>query len=301
LTVGTLLAFISYMGMFATPINDIANILQQVSVATSNLERVFEVTESTVSIVDAVDAYELPTVEGDIKFDNVTFSYDKGVNILENFDLTVQKGQMIALVGPTDAGKTTIVSLLSRFYDIDSGKITIDGHDIKRVTQKSLRSQVGVMMQDSFIFSGTILDNIRYAKPDATEQECIQAAKKVCAHDFISMLPQGYHTPTLEQGQGLSTGQRQLICFARVILTDPKILILDEATSSIDPDTEQKIKNILDQLLIGRTSFVIAHRLSAVRKADKILYISNKGIAESGTHQQLMQQKGLYYNLITTN
>lgn len=301
LTIGKLIGFISYMGLLSTPLNDMANILQQITMATSNLESVFEVIETQPTVTDAEDAGELPPIEGNVTFDKVCFSYEPGHPILENVSFDIPRGKMIALVGPTGAGKSTIVSLLSRFYDLDSGTVSIDGHDISKVTLHSLRTQVGVMMQDSFIFSGTIMDNIRYARPDATDEECIAAAKLVSADEFISKLPDGYYTKTLEQGSKLSTGERQLISFARVVLTDPKILILDEATSSIDTHTEEAIKRALDIILQGRTSFVIAHRLSTIKKADCIFYVANRTIAEAGTHAQLMEKKGLYYKLVKSN
>lgn len=301
LTIGKLIGFISYMGLLSTPLNDMANILQQITMATSNLESVFEVIETQPTVTDAEDAGELPPIEGNVTFDKVCFSYEPGHPILENVSFDIPRGKMIALVGPTGAGKSTIVSLLSRFYDLDSGTVSIDGHDISKVTLHSLRTQVGVMMQDSFIFSGTIMENIRYARPDATDEECIAAAKLVSADEFISKLPDGYYTKTLEQGSKLSTGERQLISFARVVLTDPKILILDEATSSIDTHTEEAIKRALDIILQGRTSFVIAHRLSTIKKADCIFYVANRTIAEAGTHAQLMEKKGLYYKLVKSN
>ena len=301
LTIGKLIGFISYMGLLSTPLNDMANILQQITMATSNLESVFEVIETQPTVTDAEDASELPPIEGNVTFDKVCFSYEPGHPILENVSFDIPRGKMIALVGPTGAGKSTIVSLLSRFYDLDSGTVSIDGHDISKVTLHSLRTQVGVMMQDSFIFSGTIMENIRYARPDATDEECIAAAKLVSADEFISKLPDGYNTKTLEQGSKLSTGERQLISFARVVLTDPKILILDEATSSIDTHTEEAIKRALDVILQGRTSFVIAHRLSTIKKADCIFYVANRTIAEAGTHAQLMEKKGFYYKLVKSN
>lgn len=301
LTIGKLIGFISYMGLLSTPLNDMANILQQITMATSNLESVFEVIETQPTVTDAEDASELPPIEGNVTFDKVCFSYEPGHPILENVSFDIPRGKMIALVGPTGAGKSTIVSLLSRFYDLDSGTVSIDGHDISKVTLHSLRTQVGVMMQDSFIFSGTIMENIRYARPDATDEECIAAAKLVSADEFISKLPDGYYTKTLEQGSKLSTGERQLISFARVVLTDPKILILDEATSSIDTHTEEAIKRALDVILQGRTSFVIAHRLSTIKKADCIFYVANHTIAEAGTHAQLMEKKGFYYKLVKSN
>lgn len=203
------------------------------------------------------------------------------------------------MVGPTGAGKTTVVNLLSRFYDVTGGAVRIDGYDVRDVSLHSLRTQVGVMMQDSFVFSGTILDNIRYARPEATAEECIAAARAVHADTFIEKLPNGYNTVTREMGAGLSAGERQLLSFARVLLTDPRILILDEATSSIDTETEELIRRALDTVLKGRTSFVIAHRLSTIRKADCILFIADKGIAEAGTHKELMEKHGRYYHLVT--
>ena len=301
LTIGKMIAFISYMGQLPQPLNDIATVMQQITMATSNIESVFEVIETQPTVTDEENAEELLPIEGSVKFDSVYFSYDKGQTVLENISFEVPKGKMIALVGPTGAGKTTIVSLISRFYNLDSGKISIDGQDISKVTLYSLRRQVGVMMQDSFIFSGTVINNIRYARPDATDEDCIKVAKEIGADEFIRRLPAGYYTKTSEQGSKLSTGERQLISFARVLLTNPKILILDEATASIDTHTEEIIKKALDKILKGRTSFVIAHRLSTIRKADCIFYIDNKNIAEAGTHAQLMEKKGLYYNLVKSN
>ena len=301
LTMGKLISFISYMGMLSFPLNDMANILQQITMATSNLESVFEVIETEPTVCDKEGAEELPPIEGDVSFRDVTFGYEPSRPVLDHVSFDVPKGKTVALVGPTGAGKTTVVSLISRFYDVGAGTITIDGHDISRVTLYSLRRQVGVMMQDSFIFSGTIIDNIRYARPEATDEQCIAAAKLVSADEFIRKLPDGYYTKTSEQGGGLSTGERQLISFARVVLTDPKILILDEATSSIDTHTEESIRKALDVILAGRTSFVIAHRLSTIRKADCIFYIADKGIAEAGTHAELMEKKGKYYALVHSN
>mgnify|MGYP001033517445 FL=1 len=297
LTPGSVISFISYAGMLSAPLNEIATYLQEISSAVSNLESVMDILEVEPTVVDDENAQTLPPVQGDVKFENVYFSYENAHIILENINFEVPKGKMVALVGPTGSGKTTIVSLLSRFYNVDSGTIYVDGHDISKVTLYSLRKQIGVMMQDSFIFSGTIIDNIRYGKPDATDEQCIEAAKQVGADAFISKLPDGYYTKTIEQGSRLSTGERQLISFARVLLTDPKILILDEATASIDTETENLIKDALNVILDGRTSFVIAHRLSTIEKADCIFYIANHTIAEAGTHAQLMAKKGYYYEL----
>lgn len=298
LTPGSVISFISYAGMLSAPLNEIATYLQEISSAVSNLESVMDILEVEPTVVDDENAQTLPPVQGDVKFENVYFSYENAHIILENINFEVPKGKMVALVGPTGSGKTTIVSLLSRFYNVDSGTIYVDGHDISKVTLYSLRKQIGVMMQDSFIFSGTIIDNIRYGKPDATDEQCIEAAKQVGADAFISKLSDGYYTKTIEQGSRLSTGERQLISFARVLLTDPKILILDEATASIDTETENLIKDALNVILDGRTSFVIAHRLSTIEKADCIFYIANHTIAEAGTHAQLMAKKGYYYELV---
>lgn len=218
--------------------------------------------------------------------------------MLQNINLQVEPGQMVALVGPTGAGKTTIVSLISRFYDIDSGKILIDGTDIRDVTLDSLRNSVGVMMQDTFLFRGEIIENIRFSKPEATDEECIEAAKKVFAHDFIMKKPSGYHTVISSQGTELSGGERQLLSFARLILKDPDIIILDEATSNIDTETEKLIQKMFSTVLKGKTSFVIAHRLSTIKNADRILYVDDNGILEDGSHEELMQKKGLYYGLV---
>lgn len=294
---GKLVAFVGYLTMFSAPLNNMSAYVQQLSVASSNLERIFELMDTPVSIDDRPDAYELPPITGEVIYKNVTFGYEKGVTILEDFNLEVPAGKTIALVGPTGGGKTTVINLLSRFYNLNSGSIFIDGHDISRVKLHSLRRQVGVMLQDSFLFGGTVMDNIRYARPDATDEECITAAKRAYCHDFIQKFPDGYNHVFGEKGAGLSGGQIQLLSFARTILCDPKILILDEATSAIDTETELKIQQIMDQILKGRTSFIIAHRLSTIRKADCILYITDKGIAEAGTHAQLMAKKGLYYQL----
>lgn len=297
MTLGTVIAFSNYMGMFNGPINQLAVILQQMAQVSSNLERIFEMLDMDPLITDKPYAVELPPISGHVEFNNVTFSYDGKTNILENFNLDVPEGKTIALVGPTGAGKTTVINMISRFYDVSAGSVKIDGFDVRDVTLTSLRSQMGVMMQDTYIFKGTIMDNIRYGRPTANDSECVEAAKKVYADEFISRLPNGYQTEVNERGDGLSTGERQLLSFARVMLVDPKILILDEATSSIDTETEEKIQKAMDVLLVGRTNFMIAHRLSTIRKADCILYIADKGIQEAGTHDVLMKRGGLYYQL----
>lgn len=297
ISAGTVVAFISYMGIFSTPLTQIAQLIQQLAQVTSNLEQVFDTIDYPVSIKDRENAAELKNVKGKVDFDNVTFGYENGTNILENFNLHVKSGETIALVGPTGAGKTTVLNMLTRFYDIQKGTITIDDVNIKDVTLKSLRREVGVLMQDPFVFKGTILENIRYGKPDATDEECKQAARKIHAEDFILKFKDGYMHELEEKGQGLSAGEKQLLSFTRIILKNPSVIILDEATSSIDTETELLIQQALTEIIKGRTSFIVAHRLSTIKNADRILYISNKNIAEEGTHEELMKQKGLYYNL----
>ena len=297
--IGTLIAISSYAWRFWQPILQLSNLYNTFINAVAYLERIFEMIDEPVTIDDAPDAGELPPIEGRVDFNDVTFSYDGEINILEHMDLHVRAGESIALVGPTGAGKTTVVNLISRFYNVTGGAVTLDGHDVSRVTLHSLRSQMGIMLQDSFIFSGTILDNIRYGRLDATDEEVIAAAKTVRAHDFIMAMEKGYYTEVNERGSRLSQGQKQLIAFARTLLSNPRILILDEATSSIDAQTERLLQEGLNALLQGRTSFIIAHRLSTIKNCDRILYISNKGIAESGSHDELMAKKGLYYHLYT--
>ncbi|MUG88692.1 ATP-binding cassette domain-containing protein [Paenibacillus timonensis] len=298
-TFGVILAMSSYAARFWQPILNLSQLYNNFINAVAYLERIFETLDEPVTVSDVPEAKELPSVKGNVKFNDVTFAYDPGLNILEHLNFDVKAGESIALVGPTGAGKTTVVNLISRFYNLTDGEILIDGHDISQVTLKSLRSQMGIMLQDSFIFSGTIMDNIRYGKLDATEEEIIAAAKTVCADDFIREFAEGYQTEVNERGSKLSQGQRQLISFARTLLADPRILILDEATSSIDAKTERLLQQGLNELLKGRTSFIIAHRLSTVKNCDRIMYVSDKGIAESGSHDELMAKKGLYYRLYT--
>lgn len=294
---GTLIAFIGYINNFWNPVINIGNFYNSLITATAYLERIFETLDEVPSIQDAPDAYELPPVKGAVDFENVTFRYEEGKDILHKVNFHIEPGQSIALVGPTGAGKTTVINLLSRFYDINEGSVKIDGHDVRDVTLGSLRSQMGVMLQDTFIFSGTILENIRYGKLDATEEEVIAAAKVVRAHDFIQNLKDGYHTVVEERGSTLSAGQRQLLSFARALLADPKILILDEATASIDTRTEELLQEGLQKLLKDRTSFIIAHRLSTIKNSSQIFYVAGGNIAEAGTHEELMAQKGLYHHL----
>lgn len=296
-TAGVVVAALGYTGNLWGPLLNISEFYNQLVSASAYLERIFETMDVEPTVKDVENAYELPEVIGHIEFDHVTFGYEEDHIILNDLSIDVKAGERIALVGPTGAGKTTVVNLISRFYNINEGAIRIDGHDIADVTLKSLRSQMGIMMQDTFIFSGTVMENIRYGKLDATDEEVIEAAKTVKAHDFISQMKDGYESEVNERGSRLSTGQRQLISFARALLMDPKILILDEATSSIDTQTEKIIQESLDKLLVGRTSFVIAHRLSTIKQADRILVINNQGIEEMGNHEELMANEGHYYNL----
>lgn len=296
-TVGVLIAFTAYISRFWAPINTIASFYNSLLTAISYLERIFETIDEPVEVKDAPDATDMPPIKGDVSFKHVRFSYEDGVPILKDVSFDVKQGQTIAIVGPTGAGKTTIVNLLSRFYNVDSGEVLIDGIDISKVKIHSLRTQMGVMMQDSFIFSGTIMDNIRYGNKTATDEEVIKAAKTVCAHDFIMEMEDGYNTQVNERGSRLSVGQRQLISFARALLANPAILILDEATSSIDTETEIVLQEGLNNLLKGRTSFIIAHRLSTIKNADTIMYIDKGGIVEAGSHDELLENKGAYYDL----
>lgn len=294
---GIVVAFTTYMSQFSGPLTQIAIIIQQLAQVSSNLEQVFDTIDHEVDIDDKEDAKEFHDVRGQVDFNDVTFSYDEGVNILEHFDLHVKPGETIALVGPTGAGKTTVINMLTRFYDVAEGSVCIDGVDVRDVTLHSLRTEVGVLMQDPFIFHGTVLENIRYGRMDATDEECIEAAKTIFADEFIQKLYGGYNHVLEERGAGLSAGQKQLLSFARIVLRNPSIVILDEATSSIDTETENLIQQALEVLLRDKTAFMVAHRLSTIRGASRILYISNKGIAESGTHEELMAKKGLYYQL----
>ncbi|WP_312100707.1 ABC transporter ATP-binding protein [Lachnoclostridium sp.] len=297
ITTGVLIAFTSYIGRFWAPINTLASFYNSLLTAMSYLERIFETIDEEVTVKDNEGATEMPPIVGDVEFRDVTFSYEDGVPILNGVSFHVKPGETYAIVGPTGAGKSTIINLISRFYNLDSGELRIDGIDINSVTIKSLRKQMGVMLQDSFIFSGTIMDNIRYGNMEATNEEVVAAAKTVCAHDFIMGLENGYETEVNERGSRLSAGQRQLISFARALLADPKILILDEATSSIDTETEILLQEGLAKLLAGRTSFIIAHRLSTIKNSDKIMYVDGGQIVELGNHEELMALKGKYYDL----
>ena len=302
---GVILAMSQYVSRFWQPITSLANIYNSFVNNLAYLERIFETMDEPVVVDDAPDAVKLPEIDGEVTFENVTFAYEEGINILENMDLHVRAGESIALVGPTGAGKSTVVNLLCRFYNINKGRILLHGkdgttHDISNVTLNSLRSQLGIMLQDSFIFDATLMDNIRYGRLDATDDEIKTAAKRVRADDFISAMQEGYQTRVKERGGNLSQGQKQLVAFARTLLSDPAILILDEATSSIDTQTEKLLQDGIQEMLKDRTSFIIAHRLSTIKNCDRILYIGNKGILEAGSHDELMAKKGLYYSLYTT-
>jgi ATP-binding cassette subfamily B protein len=297
ITVGALVAFTGYIGRFWAPINTLASFYNSLLTAISYLERIFETIDEPVLVEDTKDAVPMPPIKGTIEFKDVCFRYDDDVPVLNHVSFKANQGDTIAIVGPTGAGKTTIINLISRFYNINSGQILIDNIDINTVTISSLRKQMGVMLQDSFIFSGTIMDNIRYGNMEATDEEVISAAKTVCAHDFIKQLENGYDTEVNERGNRLSVGQRQLISFARALLANPKILILDEATSSIDTETEILLQEGLSKLLANRTSFIIAHRLSTIKNATTILYVDGGTIIEKGSHDELMRLKGNYYQL----
>ncbi len=296
-TIGTIASFINYARQFARPLNQIAQLYNQIQSALAGAERIFEVLDEVPELQDVPGAQPLENIQGEVIFENVCFGYNKDVPVLKHVSLHAQPGQTVALVGPTGAGKTTIVNLLTRFYDIDSGSITIDGMDIRRAKKDNLRRQLGIVLQDTFLFGESALDNIRYGRLDATEEEVIAAAKMANADQFIRRLPQGYDTPLSENGSNLSQGQRQLLAIARAILADPGILVLDEATSSVDTRTEKHIQDAMLRLMEGRTSFVIAHRLSTIRDADQVLVINDGEIIERGTHDELLAQGGFYYTM----
>ncbi len=300
ITIGVLIAFTGYIGRFWAPINTLASFYNSLLTAISYLERIMETIDEPVLVKDMEGAAKMPPIKGTVEFKDVCFSYEDGIRILNKVSFKANQGESFAIVGPTGAGKTTIINLISRFYNLDSGEILIDGIDISKATIKSLRKQMGVMLQDSFIFSGTIMDNIRYGNMEATDEQVMTAAKTVCAHDFIMGLENGYYTEVNERGSRLSAGQRQLISFARALLADPKILILDEATSSIDTETEILLQEGLGKLLVGRTSFIIAHRLSTIKNSSCILYVDGGSIQEMGNHEELMKLKGNYHDLFVS-
>lgn len=295
--VGTLITFGMYIGMFWRPIMNLSSFYNKIITNISGAERIFDILDTKPDVTDKENVMEMPPIKGEVRFEHVSFSYDNSTKVLNDVSFTVKPGETIALVGPTGAGKTTIVNLISRFYDVQEGNVYIDGYNVKDVSIESLRKQMGIMTQDNFLFSGTIRDNIRYGKLDATDEEIIEAAKAVNAHDFIMKMEKGYDTELKERGTGLSIGQRQLLAFARTMVSKPKILILDEATSSIDTHTEILVQKGIEALLKGRTSFVIAHRLSTISKADRIFVIDDGKIVEEGTPEELLAKKGLYYKL----
>ncbi len=297
LTVGVVVAFISYLERFYRPLQDLGQIYNTMQSAMAACEKIFAIMDTEPEITDRPGAVDPGSLKGHVRFENVTFGYDPDRPVLHDINLEALPGERVALVGPTGAGKTSIINLLARFYDPQRGRIVVDGHDLRDLKVECLRKQIGIVLQDTFLFSGTVKDNIKYGKLDATDEEVIAAAKAVGAHEFIEKMPQGYDTPVGERGAMLSIGQRQLISFARALLRDPRILILDEATSSVDAYTEVLIQRALEKLLEGRTSFIIAHRLSTVRNADKILVIDQGRIVERGTHAELLARGGLYAQL----
>ncbi|MEX2414600.1 MAG: ABC transporter ATP-binding protein [Paenibacillaceae bacterium] len=298
ITIGLFVTFATFISQFWEPINRLGQMYSQLLIAMASSERIFEFMDERPSVAEKEQPLQLPTIRGDIKFNHIVFEYEQGRPALKDVNLAVSAGQSIALVGHTGSGKSTIINLLCRFYDPVEGSCEIDGHDLRDVSIQSLRSQVGIVLQDTFIFSGSIRDNIRFGKLNATNEEVERAARAVHAHDFISRMAYGYDTQVEERGNVLSMGQRQLISFARALLADPRILILDEATASIDTETEVKIQSALKVLLEGRTSFIIAHRLSTIRHADQIVVMNHGKIMEQGTHQGLLEQKGIYHGLI---
>lgn len=296
-SVGTFIAFSTYLSMFWHPIQNISNFYNQLVTNIAGAERIFEILDTPPAIADGADVEEMPEITGEVTFEHVSFSYDDKVKVLDDVSFRIRPGETIALVGPTGAGKSTIVNLISRFYDVQEGKVLVDGRDVKKVSIESLRRQMGIMTQDNFLFSGTIKDNIRYGKLDATDEEIIAAAKAVNAHEFIMKLEKGYDTELSERGGGLSIGQKQLLAFARTMVSMPKILVLDEATSSIDTKTEILVQRGIENLLKGRTSFVIAHRLSTIQHADRIFVVDDGHIVEEGNAKELLAKKGVYYQL----
>lgn len=300
ITIGIITAFLNYSKQFARPLNEMANQFNMLQSAFAGAERVFEVLDEEPEFADQTVARSLGQVEGKVEFKDVTFGYKSDKPVLQAINLTAEPGQMIALVGPTGSGKTTIVNLLMRFYDVQKGSVIVDGQDIRQIEKEDLRSSIGMVLQDTYLFAGTVMENIRYGKLDATDEQVMYAARMANAHSFIERLPDSYHTKLTEDASNISQGQRQLLTIARAILADPSILILDEATSSIDTRTEMQIQKALKVLMQGRTSFVIAHRLSTIREADQILVINQGEIMERGSHQELLEQKGFYYNLYHT-
>ena len=299
ITVGQLSSFLSYSNQYTKPFNEISGVITELQNAVASAERVFAVIDEPSELPDN-NKEVLASCDGTLTMENVNFSYVPEKKLIQNFNLNVQSGQKIAIVGPTGCGKTTIINLLLRFYDINSGKIKISGKDTKDITRSSLRSQFGMVLQDTWLFTGTVAENISYGKPNASREEIIEAAKAVHAHSFIKRLPDGYDTVINEEGSGLSQGQKQLISIARIMLKDPPMLILDEATSSIDIRTEQRIQRAFEKIMKGKTSFIIAHRLSTIKNADVILVMKDGNVIEQGSHEQLLEQNGFYANLYSS-
>jgi ATP-binding cassette, subfamily B, multidrug efflux pump len=297
-TVGELVTFVAYIGRFYEPINHLSQGYNTMQAAMAAGERIYNILDVEQEIIDKEDAVDLPPLKGHVEYDNVSFGYDD-IEVLHDINLEVLPGESIAFVGETGAGKTSMISLLARFYDVRGGAIRIDGDDLRDVTQRSLRSQLGVVLQDTFLFAGTIRDNILFARPDASDEDMLAAAQAVGAHDFIQELPGQYDAEVHERGSTLSVGQRQLLSFARAIIADPRIIILDEATSSVDTETELVIQAALRRLLAGRTSFIIAHRLSTIREASKVVVMDQGRIVEVGSHDELLARRGQYFNLYT--
>ena len=297
ISIGLVITFITYVQRFNQPVQQIAVLWTNIQNAIAGMERIFVLMDEAPSVVEAPNAQELPLVQGEVVFKDVFAEYKKGESVLNGINFSVEPGQTFAIVGPTGAGKTTIINLLPRFYDVTSGSVTIDGYDVRDVTAESLRSQIGIVLQDTFLFSTTVMENIRFGRPDATDEEVIEAARLARVDTFVDRLPDGYQTVLGERGSGLSQGQRQLIAIARAALGDPRILILDEATSSVDTRTERLIQAALNDLLKNRTSFVIAHRLSTIRNADQVLVLDQGKIVERGRHEELLAERGFYYNL----
>jgi ATP-binding cassette, subfamily B, multidrug efflux pump len=295
-TVGTIVTFISYGRNFINPLRQLANMYNSIQAALAGAERVFEILDTPLEIVE-VSTLKTGQIAGEVRFEEVDFSYVQGTPVIKDMTLEAKPGETIALVGPTGAGKTTIVNLLNRFYEVDRGRISIDGTDIRQMRKDDLRRSLGLVLQDTFLFSASVMDNIRYGRLEASDEEVIEAAKMADADHFIRQLPQGYQTMLSERGSNLSQGQRQMLSIARAILADPAILILDEATSSVDTRTEARIQKALLRLMEGRTSFVIAHRLSTIREADNVVVVRDGEIVEQGTHQQLLDRRGLYHHL----
>jgi ATP-binding cassette subfamily B multidrug efflux pump len=296
-SVGMIATFITYGKNFINPLQQIANIFNAIQAALAGAERVFEIIDTAPEIQDAPDALALVDPKGQVRFDHVKFGYEPGIPIIKDMTLEAKAGQTIALVGPTGAGKTTIINLLTRFYEIEQGKISIDGKDLREIKKDDLRQDLGLVLQDTFLFADTVMENIRYGRLEATDEEVMEAARLADADHFIRQLPGGYQTVLSERASNLSQGQRQLLSIARAILADPSILILDEATSSVDTRTEARIQKSLLRLMHGRTSFVIAHRLSTIRDADNVVVIDKGEIVEQGTHQELLDKRGFYHHL----